>query len=206
MITIECRARHADGSWRLLESTGQNLLDDSAVGGVLITSRDITEQRRVDAALRDSEEWFRLLAEKSQDVIFRRNTAPKEPFDYVSPSVEPMTGYTPEEAYADPAFWVTHTHRDDLELIVLPEPDGPPVRNVTRWLSKDGSWVWIETTASATVDDEGRIMIRGAGRDVSEQQVADEALQTSEQPFRNIAAQLFDIVMIASTPKASSGT
>ncbi|HKI91816.1 MAG TPA: PAS domain S-box protein, partial [Gaiellaceae bacterium] len=74
--TVEFRARHRDGSWRLLEATGQNLVDHPAIRGVLVTSRDITEQRRVDAALRESEEWFRLLAESSPDVIFRRSVSP----------------------------------------------------------------------------------------------------------------------------------
>jgi PAS domain S-box-containing protein len=42
------RARHRDGSWRLLEATGRNLLDDQAVQGVVINARDVTEQHRLE--------------------------------------------------------------------------------------------------------------------------------------------------------------
>ena len=189
------RLRRKDGSWRVVEATGLNLLDDPAVHGVVTISRDVTERAEAQEALRASEERFRLIAERASDIVFV-GSGPQMQLEYVSPAFERILGFTAEEAYADAAFWTTHTHPDDIGLIVLPEPDGPPVRNVARWLRKDGGWTWIETTATATRDDDGRVVIRGAGRDVSEQQSADEALQASEQRFRNIAAQLFDIVMI----------
>ena len=138
---MEFRARHADGSWRVLETTGQNLLDDPGIGGVLITSRDVTEQRRGDAALRDSEEWFRLLAEQSQDAIFRRSIAADGPFDYVSPSVEAMTGYTPEELCSDPDILRKLVHPDDVPIVVanaraLATTDVQAFE--LRWIRKDG--------------------------------------------------------------------
>ena len=114
-LTIEFRAQHTDGSWRVLEATGQNLLDDPAVGGLLITSRDITEQRLADAALRESEERFRLIAETATDILFV-GTGPSMRLEYISPAFERILGFTAEEAYADPAFWRTHTHPDDLGL------------------------------------------------------------------------------------------
>ncbi len=48
---IELRVRHRDGSWRHVESVGANLLDDPAVGGVVINSRDVTERKAAEAAL-----------------------------------------------------------------------------------------------------------------------------------------------------------
>jgi PAS domain S-box-containing protein len=56
---VECRSRHADGSWRTLESTGHNLLHDPAVGGIVVNSRDVTESRQVQDALRQTEEQLR---------------------------------------------------------------------------------------------------------------------------------------------------
>ncbi|HZR95127.1 MAG TPA: PAS domain S-box protein [Gaiellaceae bacterium] len=53
--TNEFRARHADGSWRLLESTALNLLDDAAVGGMVITTRDITSRRALESRLVQAE-------------------------------------------------------------------------------------------------------------------------------------------------------
>jgi diguanylate cyclase (GGDEF)-like protein/PAS domain S-box-containing protein len=48
----EFRARHADGSWRTLEAIAKNLLDDPAVGGVVVNYRDITERKILEEQLR----------------------------------------------------------------------------------------------------------------------------------------------------------
>ena len=49
---MEFRARHADGSWRTLEAIAKNLLDDPAVGGVVVNYRDITERKALEEQLR----------------------------------------------------------------------------------------------------------------------------------------------------------
>src|SRR5215212_2176795 len=48
---FEFRARHADGSWRVFESIGANLLDDPSVGGLVFNARDITDRKRAEEAL-----------------------------------------------------------------------------------------------------------------------------------------------------------
>jgi PAS domain S-box-containing protein len=53
--TDEFRVRHRDGSWRLMESVGLNLLDDPAVRGVVVTSRDVTERRALESRLVQAE-------------------------------------------------------------------------------------------------------------------------------------------------------
>lgn len=55
MQTDEFRARHRDGSWRLMEAVGLNLLDDPAVRGMVITSRDVTERRALESRLVQAE-------------------------------------------------------------------------------------------------------------------------------------------------------
>jgi two-component system, cell cycle sensor histidine kinase and response regulator CckA len=52
---IEFRFRHKDGSWRVLEAMGNNLLQDSQVGGVVVNSRDITERRQLEEQLRQAQ-------------------------------------------------------------------------------------------------------------------------------------------------------
>lgn len=51
-MRVECRVRHADGSWRTFESIATNFLDDPVIDGVLITSRDVTERRGYEQRLR----------------------------------------------------------------------------------------------------------------------------------------------------------
>lgn len=64
---IEIRLRHRDGSWRLLESVGESLLDDPAVAGVVINSRDVTERREAEEELHASREQL-LQAQKMEAV------------------------------------------------------------------------------------------------------------------------------------------
>jgi two-component system cell cycle sensor histidine kinase/response regulator CckA len=55
MQTNEFRGRHRDGTWRLMEAVGLNLLDDPAVRGVVITSRDVTARRALESRLVQAE-------------------------------------------------------------------------------------------------------------------------------------------------------
>jgi two-component system cell cycle sensor histidine kinase/response regulator CckA len=52
----ELRVRHMDGSWRMLETVGTSLLDDPAVYGIVVNSRDVTDRREAEEALRRSEQ------------------------------------------------------------------------------------------------------------------------------------------------------
>jgi diguanylate cyclase (GGDEF)-like protein/PAS domain S-box-containing protein len=49
--SMELRMRHADGSWRVFEATGNNLLDDPSVNGIVVNSRDITERKAFEEQL-----------------------------------------------------------------------------------------------------------------------------------------------------------
>lgn len=58
---FEIRLKHKNGDWRALETTGINLLKNPIVNGIVLSSRDITERKRMEFALRESEEKHRLL-------------------------------------------------------------------------------------------------------------------------------------------------
>jgi PAS domain S-box-containing protein len=95
---FEFRVRHADGSWRVLESIGANLLDDPSVGGLVFNARDVTDRKRAEEALKESEERYRRLVELTPDFIgvhgggkvLFTNTAGVELFGATSP--EELTG------------------------------------------------------------------------------------------------------------------
>ena len=64
--SVEYRFRHKDGSWRMLESRGRNLLDDPAVRGIVVNSRDVTEARAAEQALRQHQKSIEALNARLQ--------------------------------------------------------------------------------------------------------------------------------------------
>jgi len=66
-IPTEFRFRKADGTWIFLEAIGQNLLEDPAIGAIVLTARDITERKRKEEALRESEQRFSAIFENAAD-------------------------------------------------------------------------------------------------------------------------------------------
>ncbi len=69
-MTLTCRHRHADGSWRTLECVATNRLADPAVRGVIVTSRDVTARAEAEERLRTSEERLRTLITHLPIILF----------------------------------------------------------------------------------------------------------------------------------------
>ncbi len=68
----EYRFRHKDGSWRVLEGIGKNLLEDPAIRGIIVNSRDITERKRMDEALRKIQQQQRALLDSIPDMAWSK--------------------------------------------------------------------------------------------------------------------------------------
>lgn len=134
-------------------------------------------------ALSESEARFRLLAENAQDVIYRYRLSPTPGFEYISPSVIAVTGYTPEEFYADPDLSTRMVHPEDRPLLeALPSPSGQSV--VLRWERKDGRTIWTEQRIVPIFDDAGALVaMEGIVRDITERKRAEEELEALRRDF-----------------------
>jgi diguanylate cyclase (GGDEF)-like protein/PAS domain S-box-containing protein len=144
---------------------------------VLGVVQDITDSHLAGEALRASEQRFRLLAENARDLIFRFAVLPAPRFEYVSPASTAITGYTPDELYADPSLasaLVTPEALLQLESIadngVVPEPVDLAIRRT------DGSLVWVSHRLTLVHDASGALVaIEGIVRDVTERKRDEEA-------------------------------
>jgi len=152
------------------------------------------EELRTSAerALEESEREFRLIAEKASDLIYRIELYPEQKFSYVSPSSTKLTGYTPEDHYANPNLGFELVHPDDREKLrdLLEHVDRSPV--VLRWIKKNGEVVWAEQLNVPIYDIDGRLIaIEGIARDVTERQKANEALKRA---FNSVVSVLSDML------------
>jgi len=88
--SIQYRSRHADGSWRILETIANNLLGHPAVRGVVCNTRDVTEREQAKAALylRDH-----AIASTSEGITISDPQLPDNPLIYVNSGFERLTGY-----------------------------------------------------------------------------------------------------------------
>ena len=135
-------------------------------------------------------EWLVRLAETTDDVIFSFSLWPERRCDYISPSVESMVGYTPQEHYLDPTLSFAYVHPDDRSRLedLFESPRDHPERLPLRWIHKDGSVVWTEATISVVKDGAGRpTAIRGIDRDISRRKVRDLEVESQR---RSLAAVL----------------
>ncbi len=142
--------------------------------------RRLDEDRRsTQRELGERERFFRLLAENAQDILFRYRLRPDAGYEYVSPSCTRLTGYTPEEHYADADLSARLIHPDDRHLVAqLVSARVPDAAVTMRMIRRDGSVLWTELRRIVIRDDEGRaVAVEGIARDITARRRAQERLE-----------------------------
>lgn len=138
---------------------------------------DITDRKRMEESLRKSEELFRLLAENARDIIYRISLRPRK-VDYISPSIQSITGYTPEEHYNDPWLILSIIHPDDRSILMKPAAmlNEDPI--IIRWISREGKVIWTEQKNRIIYDALGQpVALEGISRDITERVLLEENLR-----------------------------
>ena len=142
---------------------------------------DITEEKRLLEAGSMSEAKYRNLVEALPAIVYLGEYGEDGDWLYISPRLEHVLGYTPQEWLAHPAPMGTFTHPDDLPAARAAEEEsfatGEPYRAEYRMRAKDGRWVWIQDEASVVRDEDGRpLFMQGILYDITERKHAEERL------------------------------
>ena len=179
--SIEFCLRRGDGSPVWLEAVGTNLLTDATIRGIVLNARDVSERKRADGALRESEERYRDLFDNASDLVCM--AAPDGSLLYVNQAWQQGTGYDEAEIgrmqlldllHPDSRAYYTQVvervlngeRLDHVELIFVPKAGAP---------------ITVEGNLSCTFKDGLPAVVRGIYRDVTERKRVEEQLRRAER-------------------------
>jgi diguanylate cyclase (GGDEF)-like protein/PAS domain S-box-containing protein len=125
---------------------------------------------------------YRRLVERLPAIVYSCEMGERGRWRYVSPQVEEILGYSPEEWMADPGLWAERLHPDDRERVLeletrkaSGEGAGPPIDY--RMITRSGDVVWILDEAVLEPDAEGTQVWHGVLYDITERKQAEQELQ-----------------------------
>lgn len=150
------------------------------------------EKDLLNQQLVEGEKLFRLLAENAQDIIYRIQVKPQLEFEFVSPSVAKITGYTPEEFTSDPNFIFKVIHPEDAPLFtdIFANSKAAKGSLVLRWKRKDGGTVWLEQTNNYVYGEGGDIVaVEGIARDITERKKMNDQLKDYAQRLEEMVEE-----------------
>ena len=115
--------------------------------------------RRALRRLWEADEQYRTLVERIPAVVYRAEFGETGRWRYVSPQIEPMLGFIPEQWLADPALWYDRMVPEDRERAMAEElhsrSTGEPLRSEYRLRSRDGRVAWVRDEAVVIHDANG---------------------------------------------------
>jgi PAS domain S-box-containing protein len=182
-MTIEYRLLHRDG--RAVWFRDQMaIVNDEADGRVYAQGYmlDITERKESEERLREAEKRYRTLVEQLPLATYIDALDEHSSALYMSPQIETMLGYTPEEWIRDKELFPKLLHPDDRDRVMADvartQQTGEPFRCEYRLIARDGRVVWIRDEDVTVRDDDGRkLYAQGYMLDITARKEIEEALE-----------------------------
>ena len=159
----------------------------------IVISNAIAQNRylREQAALREAEIKYRSLVEQIPAVVFLDAADESEATFYISPRIEGLTGYTPEEWYSTPDIWLDSIHPADRERIDVAyeksHTHGTRFFEEYRFIRRDGRTIWIKEDTNLIQDGSGKPLYwQGILLEITREKESQASIQASEERFRRI--------------------
>lgn len=149
---------------------------DGSIGGIVVYTEVITERKKIENELKNSEEKYRLLTEQATDVIWVFNIN-KFIFSYISPAIYFQRGFTVEEAMTqgfdelmtpESATNAKQTIEKDVAAFIADPTKQTNSVNEFQQICKNGEIIWVEVSTKINYNNEGEIEVIGVSRNIDE--------------------------------------
>ena len=189
----EARVLTRSGDYKVMECLETREATKDRVVGVLGIARDISDRRRAEQALRESEQQFRQVVENIREVFWMSDPS-KGRMLYISPGYQEIWGRTCESLYASPRSWLDSIYPDDqpriFEASHTKQTDGSYDEEY-RIVRADETIRWIHDRAFPIRDPSGTVYrIAGIAEDITERKVLQDKVRDSNQALADLAVRL----------------
>ena len=157
---------------------------DGKLAGTIAVAVDISERTRNERAREEAETLYRSLVEQLSAVTYIAELGLEGEWLFVSPQINALLGYTPEEWLADSKNWIGHVHPEDRQIVNAAEEAtlaGNAFRAEYRASRRDGKMIWINDSGSLVPGPDGRKLLHGVLLDVTEQKQLQTRLAQTER-------------------------
>jgi PAS domain S-box-containing protein len=153
-------------------------------GGTACVCRDLSQREEAERARAEAEAKYRMLVEQVNAITYIAEIGIDGEWYYVSPQVEAILGYTPDEWLAISRDWSKLIHADDLSTVVTAEEtskSGYPFQAEFRIRRKDGREVWLNDTGVVVQGSDSHPVMEGIIVDITERKQLETQLQQSRK-------------------------
>ncbi len=185
---------YSDGTRHDVIFSKSTFSDAGGPAGIVGVILDITDRKRAEQNLRESENRFRLMAESIQDV-FWMGTPDFEKVFYVNPAYEKVWGRTRQNLHDRAPAFIEDVHPEDRGMLAAEiaklRDRGTVFDTEYRIVQPNGSVKWVRNRASRIRDEQGNLnLVAGVARDITERKMTEEVLRRSEMELRFLSSRL----------------
>lgn len=184
VLEIEYRVRDAHDIWHWLRAreTIFSYTDEGVPCQILGTATDITERRRTEEALRQSEARFRSLVSHIPGTVFRCRYDDHWTLEFVSEAIANISGYPASDfIHNQVRTFASIEHPDDApslrQAVRHSYETGQPYAIEHRFIHADGSIRWVYEKGHCLQEQDGSVLIDGVLLDITERKQAETALE-----------------------------
>ncbi|MDH3327121.1 MAG: response regulator [Gammaproteobacteria bacterium] len=155
--------------------------------GLAVTVQNISERKKADEALRESEKKLRLIHSQVPGIVyqFKVDTHGKKILPYVSPAIESYVGLTAETVMNDAEKWFELTHPDDLPSLEKSILESMVNLSIWEWegrfIRDSGKIIWLRGRSTPERLDDGSTLWNGLFVDVTERRSQDEQFRRTQK-------------------------